>query len=117
MNNPNPTTITPEDGAVIGIGEIAYDYYGMGVVELVSIDPNGQHWCCNCPVHTSQERDNYWGWWAPVGDLGTDRAPWGGTLDGSRVVSVAWAQRIGFAGADRFEGQAPTGWPAHRLPR
>ncbi len=91
------TTITTEDGAIIAIGGTAYDYYGMGVVTLTSIDQNGQPWCCNCPVHTSTERDNYWGMWAPVEGYG-GRHPWGGSLDGSRVVSVEWAARKGWPG-------------------
>jgi len=135
------TTITTEDGAIIGIGEVAYDYYGMGVVELVSIDQHGQFWCCNCPVHDGPDhdtdvRDNYWGTWIPrttISGLTTTgrtnagpppsgngsgaRSPWGGALDGSRVVSVAWAQRKGWVGAADHTDPAPTGWPAWKLPR
>jgi hypothetical protein len=91
------TTILTEDGATIAIGETAYDYYGMGVVTLSWIDQQGQTWCCNCPVHTSMERDNYWGMWAPVEGRGGQH-PWGGMRDGSRVVSLAWATRKGWPG-------------------
>ena len=115
------TTITTEDGAIIGIGDVAYDYYGMGVVTLSSIDPNGQLHCCNCPVHDGPDhdtdaRDNYWGDWAPVAGFG-GRHPWGGTLDGSRVASLAWAARKGWPGANDYSGPAPTGWPSWKLPR
>ena len=92
------TTILTEDGVTIALGEVAYDYYGMGVVTLTSIDQNGQPWCCNCPIHTSGERNNYWGFWAPVTGRG-GRHPWGGSLDGSRVVSLAWSARKGWPGA------------------
>ena len=115
------TTITTEDGAIIELNEYAYDYYGMGVVKLDSIDPNGQSWCCNCSVHTSQERDNYWGTWPPFGQYGGSH-PWGGSLDGSRVVSVAWAARKGWPGASDFAINChmaiqPVGWPTWKLPR
>jgi hypothetical protein len=120
------TTITTEDGAIIALNEFAYDYYGMGVVKLDSIDQHGQFWCCNCPVHDGPDhdtdvRDNYWGTWTPFGKFGGSH-PWGGALDGSRVVSIAWATRKGWPGAsdfaiDCYMAVQPIGWATHKLPR
>jgi len=120
------TTITTEDGAIIELNEFAYDYYGMGVVRLDTIIQHGERHCCNCPVHDGPDhdtdaRDNYWGLWEAFGQYGGSN-PWGGSRDGSRVVSVAWAARKGWPGASDFQINCdflvqPTGWHTSRLPR
>ena len=79
-----------EDGVTIGIGDLAYNYYGnrlddSGIVRLMSVDDDGWgRWLTLFPHHDS------------------DMNP---LLDGSRVCSLQAAWRKGWRIMPMFEQQ------------
>ena len=102
--------ILTEDGALISVGDIAYDYYDMQVVQLVSIDADAQPWHCGCPVHSDPNitTQDHWGTWATLDGKG------GALLNGARVCSLDWAKKIDYPGASDCNRDAPTGWVVYR---